>query len=214
MKDFKQRGSFGGKREGGFGARNDRGGYGEKRGGGDYPRRDSRDSRDSRGGGFGPAKFKATCSECGDSCELPFRPSGDRPVFCSNCFKGKENSRPSQFSDRSAKPSYERTASKPYVSQPTPAAGVSSEQLNKIDRKLDQILEFLNSIVVEEDEELEEYGEDEEMSSEIVSQPFVAEVVEKKIVMPAKPKKEAKKKSTKAASKTSKSKPDTKKKKK
>jgi|WetSurMetagenome_2_1015567.scaffolds.fasta_scaffold00882_12 CxxC-x17-CxxC domain-containing protein len=30
---------------------------------------------------------KAICAECGDECEVPFRPSGDRPVLCSNCFK-------------------------------------------------------------------------------------------------------------------------------
>lgn len=30
--------------------------------------------------------FKAICSECGKSCELPFRPTNDKPVFCSACF--------------------------------------------------------------------------------------------------------------------------------
>ena len=48
---------------------------------------------------------KATCSKCGDSCELPFRPSGSRPVFCSNCFDkqdgGGSDRRPNNFgSDR------------------------------------------------------------------------------------------------------------------
>ena len=35
---------------------------------------------------------KATCSECGKSCELPFKPTGDKPVFCSNCFGNKAGS--------------------------------------------------------------------------------------------------------------------------
>jgi CxxC-x17-CxxC domain-containing protein len=54
-------------------------------------------SGDRDGGGFGnrgfnrrdserPEMFKATCSECGQRCEVPFKPSGDKPVFCSNCF--------------------------------------------------------------------------------------------------------------------------------
>lgn len=30
---------------------------------------------------------KAICDECGRECEVPFRPSGDRPVYCSNCFE-------------------------------------------------------------------------------------------------------------------------------
>ena len=31
-------------------------------------------------------QYKATCSECGKACDLPFKPSGGRPVFCSECF--------------------------------------------------------------------------------------------------------------------------------
>lgn len=28
----------------------------------------------------------ATCAECGKGTQVPFRPSGDRPVYCSDCF--------------------------------------------------------------------------------------------------------------------------------
>ena len=35
---------------------------------------------------------KAICSECGKECELPFKPTGNKPVFCSNCFENKANS--------------------------------------------------------------------------------------------------------------------------
>jgi len=39
-----------------------------------------------------PTMHRATCAECGKSCEVPFRPSGDKPVFCSDCFgKGEKN---------------------------------------------------------------------------------------------------------------------------
>jgi len=34
--------------------------------------------------------FTATCSNCGRSCEVPFRPSGNKPVYCSNCFERKD----------------------------------------------------------------------------------------------------------------------------
>ncbi len=35
-------------------------------------------------------KFKATCSECGNECEIPFKPTEGRPVKCDACFrKGK-----------------------------------------------------------------------------------------------------------------------------
>lgn len=35
--------------------------------------------------------YEATCSECGQECEIPFRPTGSRPVFCNSCFKKEEN---------------------------------------------------------------------------------------------------------------------------
>jgi len=32
------------------------------------------------------------CGECGTKItQLPFQPSGDRPVFCSNCLRAKRN---------------------------------------------------------------------------------------------------------------------------
>lgn len=33
--------------------------------------------------------FQATCHECGQSCEVPFRPTSGKPVLCSNCFGNK-----------------------------------------------------------------------------------------------------------------------------
>ena len=30
--------------------------------------------------------FQATCSECGNKCEVPFRPTSGKPVLCSTCF--------------------------------------------------------------------------------------------------------------------------------
>lgn len=44
-----------------------------------------------RDGGWRSELFRTTCAECGDSCEVPFRPSGDRPVYCSRCFKNVDN---------------------------------------------------------------------------------------------------------------------------
>ena len=44
----------------------------------------------NRGGGFnrGPREMhKAVCAECKQECEVPFKPSGDRPVYCRDCFQ-------------------------------------------------------------------------------------------------------------------------------
>jgi len=31
--------------------------------------------------------FPATCAECGKSTEVPFEPRGDKPVYCSDCYR-------------------------------------------------------------------------------------------------------------------------------
>ena len=31
--------------------------------------------------------FKAICSECGQECEVPFRPTQGKTVYCNECFK-------------------------------------------------------------------------------------------------------------------------------
>ncbi len=56
------------------------------------PRRcqDCRNSRrDQQRGGFGggPREMHpAVCAQCGVDTTVPFRPRGDRPVYCSDCF--------------------------------------------------------------------------------------------------------------------------------
>jgi CxxC-x17-CxxC domain-containing protein len=57
---------------------------------------------------------RATCSECGKECELPFRPTGNKPVFCSNCFGNKAHSsrsggRDYEHSSRSGGRDYEHS---------------------------------------------------------------------------------------------------------
>jgi len=36
---------------------------------------------------------KAVCADCGKSCDVPFKPSGDRPVYCRECFSKHKPSR-------------------------------------------------------------------------------------------------------------------------
>jgi CxxC-x17-CxxC domain-containing protein len=36
---------------------------------------------------------KATCSDCGKECEVPFKPSGDKPVRCQDCFRKNKTQR-------------------------------------------------------------------------------------------------------------------------
>jgi len=120
------------------------------------------------------AKFKAICSECGVSCDLPFKPTGSRPVYCSNCFsKQQEFERPNRFdNDRSFdKPRHDRkkfdavcakcglTFQLPFrpvngkevfcdncFEKPTGKSGCDcAEQLKTINDKLDKIFQILNT---------------------------------------------------------------------
>ena len=43
----------------------------------------------SSAGGMGARRemFPATCAQCGKETEVPFQPRGDKPVYCSDCFR-------------------------------------------------------------------------------------------------------------------------------
>ncbi len=46
---------------------------------------------DSRQGGFsGPREMhKAVCSECKKDCEVPFKPTAGKPIYCKECYAKK-----------------------------------------------------------------------------------------------------------------------------
>jgi CxxC-x17-CxxC domain-containing protein len=64
-----------------------------------------------------PELHNAVCVKCGKRCEVPFKPSPGKPVYCSDCFRRVEGS-----------------------SKPVSAA----DQLDTINRKLDKILHALH----------------------------------------------------------------------
>lgn len=52
-------------------------------------------------GSSGPAQmFQTTCDKCRMNCEVPFRPTNGRPIFCSNCFESNRNSDSERFESR------------------------------------------------------------------------------------------------------------------
>jgi len=119
----------GGGRPGGSRFGGGRGGFGRDSGGG-------RDRGERR-----PLEMHdVVCDKCGKECQVPFRPSGGKPVLCSDCFR-KSDSGGSR--DR-----------------PT-SSGMSSEQFNQINAKLDKILEFLDNLELEDDIDEEEDEETE-----------------------------------------------------
>ncbi|MEA1929299.1 MAG: CxxC-x17-CxxC domain-containing protein [Patescibacteria group bacterium] len=99
------------------------------------------------GGGRGgdrqdrPMMHRATCDDCGNNCEVPFRPTGERPVFCRDCFQNKRDDSPRHSGPRFGdKPRHQREAGS------GPDYKVQFEQLNS---KLDRILRAISPIVSE-----------------------------------------------------------------
>jgi len=41
--------------------------------------------------------YKVICADCRKQCEVPFRPSGNRPVYCQECFSRRKNATSSSF---------------------------------------------------------------------------------------------------------------------
>ena len=92
--------------------------------------RSSRDRPSSRGRERGPRDrerssrdrsemTEVVCDKCKTKCEVPFKPTSDKPVYCSNCFKKGD----SKSDSRGGKG--------------------DSKQLEQINKKLDKIMKAL-----------------------------------------------------------------------
>ena len=63
--------------------------------------------------------FSAVCDDCGKECKVPFKPSSDKPIYCSDCFEKRGGG-----NDKGGNSG-------------------SSKQLEEISEKLDRILKVL-----------------------------------------------------------------------
>lgn len=87
-------------------------------------------------GSRGPAQMHpATCDKCQQSCEVPFRPTQGKPVFCSNCFDRNRNSDAPRFENRS----FDRPSN---FENKQPVSD-HKEQFEQLNNKLDKILMML-----------------------------------------------------------------------
>ena len=41
-------------------------------------------------GGGNRQMYDVTCAKCGKQAQVPFQPRGDRPVYCSDCFRAEK----------------------------------------------------------------------------------------------------------------------------
>lgn len=125
MGNFDRGGRSGGGRSFGGGSRS---GGGRSFGGGrDFGQRGDREMH------------HAVCSNCGKDCEVPFKPTGSKPVLCSDCFAKNRDSEPRRFSDRGG----DRAPRRDFAPREG-GAPQNSKQLDMISAKLDQVLALLN----------------------------------------------------------------------
>src|SRR3989338_3288291 len=168
MKNFKDNKSFGSR--GSFGSDKRGGGFDRGRGGFSGGNRPSYGgNRSSFGDDRKSEVFKATCADCQKQCEVPFRPSGDRPVFCSDCFGEKRGASEDTRSNFESRSTY-RDAAKPAAAKP-------SVDLSVVLAKLDTLIAAVEKLTAAQKE---------------FAQPVVAEVATEEAVAP-KAKKVAKK---------------------
>ena len=68
--------------------------YHQQKGFTNEPRRcpECRANRRSQRSGYSSSRsemFTTTCAQCGKEAQVPFQPRGDRPVYCSDCFRSQ-----------------------------------------------------------------------------------------------------------------------------
>ncbi len=83
---------------------------------------------------------EVTCDKCGQSCEVPFKPTGGKPVYCSDCFRKEDGSE--SGSRREGRRQDFRSGSR---RDARPRQDNLASEIEQINAKLDQILEMLNS---------------------------------------------------------------------
>jgi CxxC-x17-CxxC domain-containing protein len=69
-------------------------------------RRDKYGSRDRRDRSDRPQMYDAVCDRCGKECKVPFKPSNDKPIYCSECFEEVGNGDSDRRSSRGRRDNY------------------------------------------------------------------------------------------------------------
>lgn len=100
--------------------------------------------------------FKAVCADCGNNCDLPFKPTGTKPVKCRDCFKKSDQG---GRNDRGGRGGFgDRPKPKPTIDY--------TKQLESISAKMDKIIRLLETGTLERPEGTSASQEREERKEE------------------------------------------------
>ncbi len=103
------------------------------------------------GGGFrreerGPVTMtKVTCDECKKSCEVPFRPTAGKPVYCNDCFRG-------QSAGAQDRPRRDFGGDRPQAPRPSFTVGAeggsdtTKKQLELLNSKMDKLIASIENL--------------------------------------------------------------------
>ncbi|MES3031328.1 MAG: CxxC-x17-CxxC domain-containing protein [Patescibacteria group bacterium] len=150
---------------------NDRGGRDERTGsnrgafrpGGAFRGGDRGGDRGGRAGFDGPRAERgpitlhsAVCASCGKTCEVPFRPNGDKPVYCRDCFAGRsamggERSNRKDFrTEGRSEMKRDFNSPKPsYAGAPTPnTTGDLQKKMEAMTVKMDKLISSIHTLTL------------------------------------------------------------------
>lgn len=87
---------------------------------------------------------KATCTKCGESCEVPFKPVNGKPIFCRNCFVKTGDTATGRAGDRYPKREYQPHG----YTKPAPESGNGKDvmkQLEILNAKIERLIQAVES---------------------------------------------------------------------
>ena len=139
---------------GGFSSGRSSGGFNRGRSSGGF-------GRGRSSGGFGGRRDEVTmhkvkCDDCGEMCEVPFKPTASKPVYCNDCFKNKGKGSTSNQCN-------------------------CKDELEKINQKIDLILEVVKGLKTMQDSaKVEEKTEKKSKTEKVAAKTTKKKTVKKK----------------------------------
>ncbi|MCB9799192.1 MAG: hypothetical protein H6757_00355 [Candidatus Omnitrophica bacterium] len=88
--------------------------------------------------------YKTVCADCSKECEVPFKPTGERPIYCKECFSKRKSSKkqPVTQPHHKTSPMHERQIKvipkglgRVTISEMVPVSGTKSKPAKKSRRR-------------------------------------------------------------------------------
>lgn len=115
---------------------------------------------------------QAICSKCGKKCEVPFRPTGDKPIYCNDCFSANRGG--DRGGDRFPRKDFSSRAPMRNFSENRSSDNDVKKQLEFLGLKIDRLIKTVENL------SHVKVGPSKEKSAEVKE--VLKKVVKKKVV--------------------------------